>query len=319
MLFFICHLWLSLWLYGQEKVSYADQGPKSQLQYSSRAVQKWLLEPCVSSRVSSKAVFEIHLLKFTGLNLINCKTILHHPHCCYVYIPGTTCLHIPLAHPCLYYYLLSPQYTVLHILFYCTFYSLFFLINLIFYLYWYIFSCVVLHILHCPLSGPDLIYISLQYKNTTQIKLRWALFVTYTIIQSIMRSEMCSLHLTNPSGAVGSRHCGARGTVGGVSALLKGLTSVVDTSCRDLNPQPWVTLGFKSNDPLGHDFRRLCACGRELNESFKLIHEPIQWFANWFDQAFEQKWLKRTNHSRMGIAHCPENSRRRVWNKLKQF
>ncbi len=35
-----------------------------------------------------------------------------------------------------------------------------------------------------------------------QIKLRWALFVTYTIIQSIMRSEICSLHLTHPSGAV---------------------------------------------------------------------------------------------------------------------
>ncbi len=68
-----------------------------------------------------------------------------------MYIPGTTCLHIPLAHPCLYYYLLSPQYTVLHILFYCTFLNL----------YLCIFSCVVLHILHCPLSGPDLIYISL--------------------------------------------------------------------------------------------------------------------------------------------------------------
>ncbi len=32
-----------------------------------------------------------------------------------------------------------------------------------------------------------------------QIKLGWALSVTYTIIQSIMRSEMCSLHLTHPS------------------------------------------------------------------------------------------------------------------------
>ncbi len=32
-----------------------------------------------------------------------------------------------------------------------------------------------------------------------QIKLRWALFITYTIIQRIMRSEMCSLHLTHPS------------------------------------------------------------------------------------------------------------------------
>ncbi len=62
-------------------------------------------------------------------------------------------------------------------------------------------------------------------------------------------------------------------------------------------------------------FRRLSACGRELNESFKLIRKPIHWFA----QAFEQNWLKRMNHSRMGIAHCPEKSRLRVWNKLKHF
>ncbi len=33
----------------------------------------------------------------------------------------------------------------------------------------------------------------------TQTDLGLALFVTYTIIQSIMRSEMCSLHLTHPS------------------------------------------------------------------------------------------------------------------------
>ncbi len=31
------------------------------------------------------------------------------------------------------------------------------------------------------------------------IKLRWALFVTYTIIQSITSNDMCSLHLTHPS------------------------------------------------------------------------------------------------------------------------
>ncbi len=52
---------------------------------------------------------------------------------------------------------------------------------------------------------------------------------------------MCSLHLTHPSGAVGSRHCGARGAVPSeFGALLKGLTSVVGTSCqsRDSNPQP---------------------------------------------------------------------------------
>ncbi len=38
-----------------------------------------------------------------------------------------------------------------------------------------------------------------KYNKLQQIKLGWALFVTYTIIQSIMRSEMCSLHLTHPS------------------------------------------------------------------------------------------------------------------------
>ncbi len=39
----------------------------------------------------------------------------------------------------------------------------------------------------------------LQEDSRTFIKLRWALFVTYTIIQSITSSEMCSLHLTHPS------------------------------------------------------------------------------------------------------------------------
>ncbi len=78
------------------------------------------------------------------------------------------------------------------------------------------------------------------------IKLKWALFVTYTIIQSITSSEMCSLHLTHPSahttGAVEEtlRHSGRSW---GFSALLKGLTSVVDNSCRsrDSSPQSQVT------------------------------------------------------------------------------
>ncbi len=71
---------------------------------------------------------------------------------------------------------IKSQYTVLHILFVCTSYlfALFILlhillyISLFLYLYLYICSCVVLLLfnfytffLHCPLSGPDLIYISL--------------------------------------------------------------------------------------------------------------------------------------------------------------
>ncbi len=127
---------------------------------------KHILTSCgthiASNHASTTAViYFANKWTLTRLNLIISKifTILHHLYCCYVYIPSTTCLHIPLAHPCLYYYLLSPQYIVLHILFYCIFYSLFFLI--IFYLYLCLSSCVVLHIFHCPLSGPDLTYISL--------------------------------------------------------------------------------------------------------------------------------------------------------------
>ncbi len=74
-----------------------------------------------------------------------------------MYIPGTTCLHILLAHPCLYYYLLSPQYTVLHILLLIFSYYLYFILT-----YIYIYSLVLCFtFLHCPLSGPVLIYISL--------------------------------------------------------------------------------------------------------------------------------------------------------------
>ncbi len=66
-------------------------------------------------------------------------------------------------------------------------------------------------------------------------------------------------------------------------------------------------------------YNRFSACGKDLNESFKLIREPIHWSANWFDQTFEQNLLKRMNHPQMGIAHSSEKSIRRVWNKFKHF
>ncbi len=88
-----------------------------------------------------------------------------------------------------------------------------------------------------------------------KMKRIFILFVPYKIIQSITSSEMCSLHLTHPSahtpGAVGSS-----GSSRGFGALLKGLTSVVDNSCRsrDSNPQPRVT--SPTLYPLGHG----CPC-----------------------------------------------------------
>ncbi len=86
------------------------------------------------------------------------------------------------------------------------------------------------------------------------------LLVTYTIIQSINSSEMCSLHLTHLSahtpGAVGSRHCSARGAVGG------------SVPCSRVSPQSWTipagveiwthNLGLQvQRYPLGHGCRRL--------------------------------------------------------------
>ncbi len=63
---------------------------------------------------------------------------------------------------------INPQYTVLHILSHCTFYSLFYFIICSYFhfyshLYLYIFSCVMFHcfIYFFALSGPVLTYISL--------------------------------------------------------------------------------------------------------------------------------------------------------------
>ncbi len=71
------------------------------------------------------------------------------------------------------------------------------------------------------------------------------LYVTYTIIQSITSSEMCSLHLTRPSahtlGAVGSQCCSARGAVRGSvpcsSDLLSRITAGAEIQNHNLGLQ----------------------------------------------------------------------------------
>ncbi len=72
----------------------------------------------------------------------------HHPYCCYIYIPGTTCLHIPLAHPCSYYYLLSPSILFCTSYLFCTFYSIahftLYFSSSFFFTYIYIYARVVL-------------------------------------------------------------------------------------------------------------------------------------------------------------------------------
>ncbi len=77
-------------------------------------------------------------------------------------------------------------------------------------------------------------------------------------IQSITSSEMCSLHLTQVHTHLEQWQPTLQrpGCSWGFGALLKGLTSVVDNSCRsrDSNPQPRVT--SPTLYPLGHD----CPC-----------------------------------------------------------
>ncbi len=95
-----------------------------------------------------------------------------------MYIPCTTRLHIPLAHPsCSYYYSLSPSILFFakckkifcKIVLFCTFYSIAHLTLISLFLpytvyalvFCYFYRIFIFILLHCPLSGPDLIYISL--------------------------------------------------------------------------------------------------------------------------------------------------------------
>ncbi len=64
-----------------------------------------------------------------------------------MHIPYTTCLHIPLVHSCLYYYLLSLQYTALQIFFIAHFINLYLLFSFL-NTYIYVYSLVfVLYII----------------------------------------------------------------------------------------------------------------------------------------------------------------------------
>ncbi len=105
-------------------------------------------------------------ITFTGLNLLNCKTfiIFHHPHCCYSMCHTRYNL---FAHSsCTYLFILLfiksrvyciAHFILLHILI-LIFSSYFYYI----FTYIYIYSLVLCFpFLHCPLSGPVLIYISL--------------------------------------------------------------------------------------------------------------------------------------------------------------
>ncbi len=84
--------------------------------------------------------------------------ILYHSYCCYVNTPNNM-----FANSSCTFLLISIQYTVLHILLYCTFYFIFYSFLFFFfspYLYLCILSCVCIPY-NCTVHGADLTYISL--------------------------------------------------------------------------------------------------------------------------------------------------------------
>ncbi len=151
------------------KVDLTTALPKSSLLqvYLIIIILNYILKISVLNSIT-KPKLKPGLVTSTWLNLINSKifSILHHQYCCYriyiyIHIPCTTCLHIPLAHTCLYYYLLSPQYTILHILFYCT---LFFIFSYYFNclpIFMYILLCCVT--IFCTVHWADLTWLTFHY------------------------------------------------------------------------------------------------------------------------------------------------------------
>ncbi len=90
-----------------------------------------------------------------------------------MYIPCTTCLHITLAHPCSYYYLLSPQYThciLLHILLFI------FLIIFVFFTYIYVYPLVLCYIF-CTVHWTDLTWLTFHY---------WLYSVQFSVLATLL-------------------------------------------------------------------------------------------------------------------------------------
>ncbi len=103
-----------------------------------------------------------------------------------------------------------------------------------------------------------------------QIKLRWVwcVFVTYTIIQNIMRSDMCSLHSPQVEQWAADIAGGARGAVG------------CSVPCSKVSPQLWTLparAGIRTYNlglprvsspmlyPLGHDCQSCFAVNHGLS------------------------------------------------------
>ncbi len=91
-----------------------------------------------------------------------------------------------------------------------------------------------------------------------EIKLRWAFYLSHTQLYRVYNQQWNVFSAFNPSKCTHTWSSGQPtlrrpGSSWGFGALLKGLPSVVDNSCRsrDSNPQPRITSPMLY--PLGHD------------------------------------------------------------------
>ncbi len=147
----------------------------------------------------------------------------------------------------------------------------------------------------------------------------WALFVTYTIIQSITSSEMCSLHLTHPSahtlGAVGS----LPGEQLGVWCLAQGSHLSRGQFLPELRFEP-TTSDYKSNSlstrpRLPHNRARLLLHNRAL--VVRIVFTDIGfWKYSWAHLVMSMtescRWVmpyrlraQRPRASNKGLRPCP--------------
>ncbi len=125
-----------------------------------------------------------------------------------------------------------------------------------------------------------------------------------------MRSEMCSLHLTHPSGAVGSRHCSARGAVGGSVPCSRASPQSRTLTARARSRTHNLGLPRVSNPmlyPLGHDCPRMYGNVQYMfNVWIPMNTNYIRVFINCFLASISYKFYQRLSHllCLSQIPHC---------------
>ncbi len=143
-----------------------------------------------------------NIITSTGLNLINCNTsiIPHHPHCCYVYIPGTTYLHILLHYT---------LYLIAHLTpYFISLFVSYFILTIFIYIYSLVFCFIVfiafmlfLFNFFCTFHWADLSWLTFHFLLYPVWLCMWQIIKNLEPWAAnaglyLMNSVFCSLHFT---------------------------------------------------------------------------------------------------------------------------